>query len=377
MPQRLLLSPHDKRERVGSLRLASPAQLDEAITSAAVAAHRWDMTPAAERARVLTLAADLYERDRAILMAALVREAGKTLEAAQAEIREAVDYLRYYATEARAAVLRAGRAHRHDGRRKYPDAARTRAICVHQPVEFSARDFHRPDRGGTGRWQYRCREARRANARRPRFSPSSCCMKPACPGDVLQLVTGGGKLGEALIKDPRIQGVVFTGSNDTARAIQKSLFDRRGAIVPFIAETGGINAMIADLSALPEQVVRDAVRSAFDSAGQRCSAARVLFVQDDSAPRIKAMLTGAIEALDVGDPLDYATDIGPVIDEAAQDALEGHKVRMQREGRELIDLPLPDACRAGTYVTPALYEIDRMERLDKRSVRADLASRAL
>ena len=113
--------------------------------------------------------------------------------------------------------------------------------------------------------------------------------------------------------------------------------------------------------------MRDAVRSAFDSAGQRCSAARVLFVQDDAAPRIKSMLTGAIEALDVGDPLDYATDIGPVIDEAAQDALEGHKVRMQREGRELIDLPLPETCRAGTYVTPALYEIDRLSDSRARS----------
>jgi RHH-type proline utilization regulon transcriptional repressor/proline dehydrogenase/delta 1-pyrroline-5-carboxylate dehydrogenase len=185
------------------------------------------------------------------------------------------------------------------------------------------------------------------------------------PKDVLHLVTGAGKLGEALVKDTRVAGVVFTGSNETAWAIQRTLVGRQGPIVPFIAETGGMNAMIADSSALAEQVTRDAVRSAFDSAGQRCSAARILFVQDDAAPRIKAMLAGAIEALDVGDPLDYATDIGPVIDEAAQDALEGHKVRMEREGREIIDLPIPEACRAGTYVTPALYELDRLSRLEK------------
>ena len=185
------------------------------------------------------------------------------------------------------------------------------------------------------------------------------------PKDVLHLVTGAGKLGEALVKDVRIAGIVFTGSNDTAWAIQKTLAARRGPIVPFIAETGGLNAMIADSSALTEQVVRDAVRSAYDSAGQRCSAARILFVQDDAAPRIKSMLTGAIEALDVGDPIDYATDIGPVIDEAAQDALEGHKVQMEREGRKIIDLPVPESCRAGTYVAPALYELDRITRLER------------
>jgi RHH-type transcriptional regulator, proline utilization regulon repressor / proline dehydrogenase / delta 1-pyrroline-5-carboxylate dehydrogenase len=178
-------------------------------------------------------------------------------------------------------------------------------------------------------------------------------------------VTGGGKLGDALVKDPRIKGVAFTGSNEAAWSIQRALADRRGAIIPFIAETGGLNAMIADSSALPEQVVRDAVRSAFDSAGQRCSAARVLFVQDDSLPRIRSMLAGAIELLEVGDPFDYATDIGPVIDESSQDLLEGHKVRMQRQGRELIDVAMPESCRAGTYVTPALYEIDRLSRLER------------
>jgi RHH-type proline utilization regulon transcriptional repressor/proline dehydrogenase/delta 1-pyrroline-5-carboxylate dehydrogenase len=172
-------------------------------------------------------------------------------------------------------------------------------------------------------------------------------------------------VGAALVKSPKIKGVAFTGGNDTAWAIQKALSERRGDIVPFIAETGGLNAMIADSSALPEQVVRDAVRSAFDSAGQRCSALRVIFVQEEIATRTLRMLTGAIEALDVGDPFDYATDVGPVIDEAAQDTLEAHKVRMQRDGRELIDLRLPNDCRAGTYVTPACYEIERMGLLER------------
>ncbi|MFA5900135.1 MAG: aldehyde dehydrogenase family protein, partial [Hyphomicrobium sp.] len=159
----------------------------------------------------------------------------------------------------------------------------------------------------------------------------------------------------------RIKGIAFTGSNETAWSIQRALADRRHAIVPFIAETGGVNAMIADSSALPEQVVRDAVRSAFNSAGQRCSAARVLFLQEDTADATTDMLVGAIEALDIGDPFDYGTDIGPVIDEEAQDALEGHKIRMQREGRQLVDLMLPESCRAGSYVTPAAYEVDSLD----------------
>ena len=169
------------------------------------------------------------------------------------------------------------------------------------------------------------------------------------PGDVLHLLTGSGRLGEALVKDARVNGVSFTGSNETAWTIQRVLAERRAAIVPFIAETGGLNAMIADSSALSEQVVRDCVRSAFDSAGQRCSAARVLFLQDDGADATIDMLVGAIQALDVGDPMDYATDVGPVIDEELQDRLEGHKMRMQREGSELADLVLPDvAARAAT-----------------------------
>jgi RHH-type proline utilization regulon transcriptional repressor/proline dehydrogenase/delta 1-pyrroline-5-carboxylate dehydrogenase len=185
------------------------------------------------------------------------------------------------------------------------------------------------------------------------------------PTGVLHLLTGSGRLGEALVKDMRVKGVSFTGSNETAWAIQKVLAERREAIVPFIAETGGLNAMIADSSALPEQVVRDCIRSAFDSAGQRCSAARVLFLQDDCAAETIDMLVGAMEVLDVGDPFDYATDIGPVIDEESQDRLEGHKMRMQREGRELVDLLLPEQCRAGSYVTPAAYEIDSLSVLER------------
>lgn len=360
----LLLCPHDKRERTGMLRLATPALLDEAVTVSVGAWKRWEATSAHDRARILEVAADLYERDRIALLSVLVREAGKTLEAAQAELREAVDYLRYYATEARRlfsepVVLKGATGEDNTL------LLRGRGVfaCI-SPWNFPVAIF-------TGQIAAALAAGNTVVAKPAEQTPIAGYMavkllhEAGVPKDVLHLVTGGGKLGEALVRDVRVQGVVFTGSIETAWAIQKSLCDRRGAIVPFIAETGGLNAMIADSSALPEQVVRDAVRSAYDSAGQRCSAARVLFVQDDAAPRLRSLLVGAVESLDVGDPLDYATDIGPVIDEAAQDTLEGHKVRMLREGRELVDLPMPEACRAGTFVTPALYELDRISRLER------------
>lgn len=359
----IVASPHDHRDRIGTVRLATPQHLEDAIASAKTTAPLWEKTDAAERARILEVAADLFERDRAVLMAALIREAGKTIEAAQAELREAVDYLRYYAVEARRlfsdpVVLRGPTGEENTL------TLRGRGVfgCI-SPWNFPIAIF-------TGQVAAALAAGNAVIAKPAEQSPISGFLavrllhEAGVPREVLQLVTGGGKLGEAMVKDARIQGVAFTGSNETAWAIQRGLSDRRSAIVPFIAETGGINAMIADSSALPEQVVRDAVRSAYDSAGQRCSAARILFVQDDNAPRIRALLAGAIEALDVGDPLDYATDIGPVIDEAAQDNLESHKVSMQREGREIIDLAMPEACRAGTYVTPALYEIDRLDKLD-------------
>jgi len=203
-------------------------------------------------------------------------------------------------------------------------------------------------------------------------TPVTACLatlylhKAGVPGDVLHFLPGdGGTVGAKLVADPRVSGIAFTGSNDTARAIQGTLARRQGAIVPLIAETGGINAMIVDSSALPEQVVRDVLASAFDSAGQRCSALRVLFLQDDIAPKVLTMLTGAMRELKIGDPMDYATDIGPVIDDDAQMTLNAHKSAMRRQAKELIDLPLPEPCKAGTYVTPAAYEIAAMSVLER------------
>ena len=353
---RLVACPHDRRQRVGTVVEATPEHIEAAITSAAGAAHRWDRLGGPARAAVLEKAADLFERNRTRLMAVVVREAGKTIEAAQGDLREAVDFLRFYAGEARRLLA---------GPTALPGpTGETNALELRGRGVFACiSPWNFPLAILTGQVAAALAAGNAVIAKPAGQTPITAFLAvellhaAGVPGEVLHLLPGGGAVGAALVKDRRIGGIAFTGSNNTAWAIQSALAERRAAIVPFIAETGGINAMIADSSALPEQVVRDAVRSAFDQAGQRCSAARVLFLQKEIADHTIDMLVGAVEALDLGDPLDMATDVGPVIDEAAQDALEVHKMRMRAEARQLVDARLPEDCRAGTFVTPAVYEI--------------------
>jgi RHH-type proline utilization regulon transcriptional repressor/proline dehydrogenase/delta 1-pyrroline-5-carboxylate dehydrogenase len=183
------------------------------------------------------------------------------------------------------------------------------------------------------------------------------------PKDVVQMVPGDGRVGAALTSHPLIGGVAFTGSTDTARLINRSLAERQGPIVPLIAETGGQNAMIVDSSALPEQVTRDVIASAFQSAGQRCSALRVLFVQDDVADSMLEMIGGAMEALTVGDPADITTDVGPVIDEEARKALEAHVA--EGKAKTLLQLELPATARNGHFVPPTMVAIKKLSDLDR------------
>ena len=204
---------------------------------------------------------------------------------ALAEVREAVDFCRYYAARARADFGAPMALPGPTGERNELRAARARRVRLHQPVEFPAGDLHRPGRGGARRRQRGDRQARRADAADRRARRARCCTRPACPATCCTCCRATGeRSARALVADPRIAGVAFTGSTETARAINRALAARDGPIVPLIAETGGQNAMIVDSSALPEQVVADALASAFDSAGQRCSALRVLFVQEDIAP---------------------------------------------------------------------------------------------
>ena len=360
----LVICPHDTRERIGTVRVATPAHVDAAVAIAASAAHSWDRLGGPARARILEHAADLFERDRSRLMAVMVREAGKTLPNALGEVRETVDFLRYYAFEARRLFNEPVSLRSPTGETNLLTLRGRGPFACISPFNFPLAIF-------VGQVAAALAAGNTVIAKPAEQTPVTAFLatqllhEAGVPPAALHLLPGGAAVGTAMVKDPRVRGVAFTGSNETAWSIHKTLAYRHNDIVPFIAETGGLNAMIADSSALPEQVVRDAVRSAFDSAGQRCSAARVLFIQNEIADHTLRMLAGAVDALDVGDPFDYATDLGPVIDEAAQDHLEAHKLRMQREARELVDVRLPDDCRAGTYVTPAVYEIDRMSILER------------
>jgi len=360
----LLLSPHDRSERVGTVRTADAAAIEAALASAQRATRAWDRLGGSARADILDRAAALYERDRTRLMAVMVREAGKTLENALGDVREAVDFLRYYAAEARRLFDKplslkgpTGETNTLELRARGPFA------CI-SPWNFPLAIF-------TGQVAAALAAGNPVLAKPAEQTPIVAFLavrllhEAGVPLDVLHLLPGTGPVGAALVKDPRVAGVAFTGSNEAAWSINAALAARRGPIVPFIAETGGMNAMIADSSALPEQVIRDVVRSAFDSAGQRCSAARLFFVQEDVAKPMIDMLVGAVETLEIGDPLDYETDVGPVIDTDAMEMLEAHKQRMGKTGLRLVDLPVPEACRAGTYVGPAVYEIESAGVLDR------------
>ncbi len=187
------------------------------------------------------------------------------------------------------------------------------------------------------------------------------------PREVVQLAPGDGRVGAALTAHPLLGGVAFTGSTETARLINRKLADRDGPIIPLIAETGGQNAMIVDSSALPEQVTRDVVSSAFQSSGQRCSACRVVFVQEDVADAMVAMISGAAEALKVGDPRDLATDVGPVIDEDAKRALDGHLAWLDKNAKPINRLSLPNEAAHGSFVAPAIYEISSLSELNREN----------
>ena len=358
-----VLDPSDRRRRVGAVVEAKPVDVDRALARAVRAAPSWDRTPAGERAAILERAADLYEARMAELMALVIREGGRTIPAALAEVREAVDYLRYYAVR--------GRADFADPERLPGPAGERNEIQLHGRGVFACiSPWNFPLAIFTGQIAAALAAGNAVIAKPAEQTPLVAAaavrllLEAGIPGDVLHLLPGAGEaVGAPLVADPRIAGIAFTGSTETARRINLELARRPGPIVPLIAETGGQNAMIVDSSALAEQVVADVLTSAFDSAGQRCSAARLLYVQADIADRLLAMLAGAMAELVIGDPAMIATDVGPVIDAAAKECLEQHAERMAREARLVYRCPLPPGTEHGTFFAPQAFEIDSAARL--------------
>ncbi len=265
-PPQAVLSPHDRRRRVGTVSFADAAAIDAAIERARGSAHAWDRLGGPARAAILDRAADLYEVNRVRLMAVMVREAGKTLENALSDVREAIDFLRYYALEARRLFAQPLSLKGPTGETNFLELrGRGPFVCI-SPWNFPLAIF-------TGQVAAALAAGNPVLAKPAEQTPLVAFLatrllhEAGVPPDVLSLLPGDGRVGAALVKDARVAGVAFTGSNAAAWSIQSALAERRGAVVPFIAETGGLNAMIANSSALPEQVIRDLVRSAFELGG--------------------------------------------------------------------------------------------------------------
>jgi len=356
---RPVINPATGRD-VGAVIEASAADASRAIGIAVEAAEAWRATPVDQRAHCLERLADLLETHRLELMALAVHEAGKSIADALAEVREAVDFCRYYAIQARADFAPLALPGPTGESNTYQLHGRGVFACI-APWNFPLAIF-------LGQVSAALVASNAVLAKPAPQTPLiayraiELAHEAGVPTDVLHLLPGGPDVGRALTEDVRVQGVAFTGSTNTARAIARALLasDER-PIVPLIAETGGVNAMIVDSTALPEQVVADVITSAFRSAGQRCSALRLLVLQEDIAERVLEMLRGAMDALVMGDPADIRTNVGPVIDAAARDKLKTYRESMKAHWLHA----LPDWTRAGFFVPPTLIRIAQIEDLQR------------
>jgi len=334
-------------------------QAKAALDRALGAFGSWSLESIDHRADCLDRLADLLERERDTLMAICVQEARKTIPDALGEVREAVDFCRYYAAQARKGLRPIELPGPTGERNVLHMEGRGTWVCI-APWNFPLAIF-------LGQVTAALVAGNTVVAKPAPQTPEIAAYavglahSAGIPEDALVLAVGGPEMGQALIEDVRIAGVAFTGSTATAKRIARTLVeDDERPLVPLIAETGGINAMIVDSTALPEQVVVDVVTSAFRSAGQRCSALRVLLLQEEIADRTLEMLGGAMDALVVGDPADPRTDVGPVIDEGAYERLMGHRAASQNRWLKTINVP-----EQGLFVPPTLIGVDEVEDVRK------------
>jgi len=349
-----ILNPADRRDVVGWVTTATLGDVDEACAFAAAAAPIWDATPVSERAAALWRAAELLETRMAALIGILVREAGKSLPNAIAEVREAVDFLRYYSQQARATF-------------EHAEARALGTVLCISPWNFPLAIF-------TGQIAAALAAGNAVLAKPAEETPLIAAAavrilrEAGIPSGALQLLPGDGTIGAALVADPRIGGVMFTGSTEVARSIQRELAQRLtpdGSPIPLIAETGGQNALIVDSSALAEQVVNDVISSAFDSAGQRCSALRILCLQEDIAERTLVMLKGAMQELKLGPPDRLSVDIGPIITATAKATIDAHVAAMREKGHAIFEVTLPPTSSEGHFVAPTVIEIEHIHELQR------------
>ncbi len=359
--------PYANHRHIGTIYWADSELTEQALATACAAFESWNQTDVEQRAACLDRLAELLQQHRPELMALCSREAGKSLQDGIDEIREAVDFCRYYAQQAR----------RHFGQvQTLPGPTgelnelylqgRGVFVCI-SPWNFPLAIF-------VGQISAALVAGNSVIAKPAEQTgliahrTIELLLEAGVPPGTIQLLPGAGaEIGTQLTRDPRVSGVAFTGSTATAHRINRALAARDGAIATFIAETGGQNAMLVDSTALPEQVVADVIQSAFTSAGQRCSALRVLYVQDDIAARIIELIGGAMDQLTLGDPADYATDVGPVIDAPAQQKLLSHIDRLKAAGQLVAEIAVPSHCDNGYFVPPTAFEIATMSELEQEN----------
>jgi RHH-type proline utilization regulon transcriptional repressor/proline dehydrogenase/delta 1-pyrroline-5-carboxylate dehydrogenase len=359
-------NPADRRQQIGVWTPADAQGVGLALDNASAAQAAWDAVPAAARAKIIEHAADQLEARRAEFMALCVREAGKTFADAIAEVREAADFCRYYAAITRKMMGAPETLKGPTGELNQLSLhGRGIFVCI-SPWNFPLAIFMGQVVAAlvTGNAVI-AKPAEQTNL--VAHAAVKLLHEAGVPEAILQLLPGdGATVGAALTKDPRVVGVAFTGSTETARLINRGLAARDASIAVLIAETGGQNALIADSSALPEQLVKDAIGSAFGSAGQRCSAARILFVQDDIADKVVTMLAGAMDEITVGDPALLSTDIGPVIDNDAKAILDAHAARMDQEAKRIKQIVLdPTKTGHGSFFAPRAYELTGLKQLQR------------
>ena len=359
-----ITSPQRPEQVIGHVTEASPEDIEWALSQASLTAATWSQTPVSERAAILERIACLFEENMPTFLAMACLEAGKTWTDGVGEVREAIDFCRYYAAQAEKLMAKPTRLHGYTGEtNELTLHARGVVLCI-SPWNFPLAIF-------TGQAVAALVTGNCVIAKPAEQTPLiahfavKLMLEAGVPAGAIQLLPGRGEtVGAALVADKRIKAVIFTGSTQTAHLINKTLATRGGEIIPLIAETGGQNAMIVDSSALLEQVTADVVTSAFGSAGQRCSALRVLFVQEEVYPRMISLLKGAMAELRVGDPRWLTTDVGPVIDNDALLLLKTHVASMQKKHELIYQCTLRHEAETGHFMPPTAIAIDSMTALE-------------
>ncbi|WP_116644613.1 bifunctional proline dehydrogenase/L-glutamate gamma-semialdehyde dehydrogenase PutA [Salinivibrio sp. HTSP] len=360
-----IAAPYDREEPVGQVDWATSDQVNNALDIAANAYPEWSKTAVSERGKYLLDLADKLEANLGELVAICHREAGKTIHDSIDEVREAVDFLRYYPEQAKALQGEPLSYTGFDGQMQSVSYQGRGVFTCISPWNFPLAIF-------LGQVSAALVAGNTVVAKPAEqtsiiaYRAIELLLETGIPTGVIQLLPGSGPVvGAPLTEDSRIAGVAFTGSTPTAQRITRTLAERDADPVPVVAETGGQNAMLVDSTALPEQVVRDVLRSAFASAGQRCSALRVLYIQEDIADRVISLIKGAMAELSVGRPERLSTDVGPVIDQTAKDKLLAHIEQMKRSGKLVTQVPLSAECDKGTFVPPTAFEIRSIDQLSE------------